>query len=319
MKKIFYNETSLRIISVLIAILMWMYVVGIRNPTVEINFRAIPIQITNQTELEKKGLEVVNTSAKTADVKIKGRRSDAAKITTDNITVEVDGSQITKPGTYVLSTETSVSGSNITVSDVTVKSVEVMIDYMVSSEKPVVVTTTGTVRSGFITMDPISSVSSVTVNGPQQIVESIDHIALEVDIDNAADNVTQVCPVTLIDKNGSEISFNYLTLSTREISVEVPVYKTKQVPITPLYSQEFDMQVNQTTVTVSPGYAMIYGDADVIDAIETVETQIIDVNTFLQQEETTIMTELVLPENVYLTEPVTQVEIKITQTIENAA
>ena len=85
MRKLFHNDTSIRVISVLISILLWMYVVGVNNPTVSVVLKGIPVQITNNENFDTSGLKVISVSHKTVDVKIERRHSEVSKVSAADV------------------------------------------------------------------------------------------------------------------------------------------------------------------------------------------------------------------------------------------
>ena len=102
MRKLLRNDTSIRVISVLISILLWMYVVGVNNPTVTLVMKAVPVRTINNAEFDASGLKIISNSVKSLDVKIEGRHSEVSKISANDILAQIDVSKITSPGNYEL-------------------------------------------------------------------------------------------------------------------------------------------------------------------------------------------------------------------------
>ena len=53
MKDFFLKDSVLKIISLIIAILLWIYIIAVVDPAVTITVRDIPIRYTNQNVLKK--------------------------------------------------------------------------------------------------------------------------------------------------------------------------------------------------------------------------------------------------------------------------
>ena len=71
MKKLLASDGALKIISVLIAIGIWVYIALVMNPAIEVTVRDLPIQFIGGESLNSRGLAVISESATTVNVKIK--------------------------------------------------------------------------------------------------------------------------------------------------------------------------------------------------------------------------------------------------------
>lgn len=59
MKKAFVNDNVLKGISVVVAIVIWLYIIIVLDPAVEVNVRDLPIQFVGEEQLNANGLSVV--------------------------------------------------------------------------------------------------------------------------------------------------------------------------------------------------------------------------------------------------------------------
>ena len=74
MKKWIEDNGRLRILSIVIAVFIWILIVFVVDPAVEISVRDIPIQFEGMDVLKQKGLSVVNEEATTINLKVQGSR-----------------------------------------------------------------------------------------------------------------------------------------------------------------------------------------------------------------------------------------------------
>ena len=63
MKKIFESDSFLKIASVAIAVLLWLYIIVVLDPAVEVEVRELPIQFVGQEQVVESGFSVVSESA----------------------------------------------------------------------------------------------------------------------------------------------------------------------------------------------------------------------------------------------------------------
>lgn len=78
------------ILSLLIAIGLWMYVMGTVDPTVTTTVRNIPVEKVNEQVLKDLGMKATLESPDTVDIVIKGARSNVNEAKKSDITATVD-------------------------------------------------------------------------------------------------------------------------------------------------------------------------------------------------------------------------------------
>ena len=84
------NKTFLKIISFLIAVALWIYVMGEVNPDTEASIQDVEITFTNTDSLAGDGLAVVQNKTVTVDITIQGRRAEVNETKRNGVTATVD-------------------------------------------------------------------------------------------------------------------------------------------------------------------------------------------------------------------------------------
>lgn len=84
------NRTFRLILSLVIAIALWLYVVGNVNPEITATVHSIPVEMTNEDVLEDMDLEASLTEPETVDIVIRGSRSDVNEAKKSEIRALVD-------------------------------------------------------------------------------------------------------------------------------------------------------------------------------------------------------------------------------------
>ena len=82
------------IISIVVAIFIWGYVVGVVDPTTQERISHVPITYVNTEVLAESGLEVYEPEKPTVTITIKGNRSDVKKVDASKILVTADVSNL---------------------------------------------------------------------------------------------------------------------------------------------------------------------------------------------------------------------------------
>ena len=93
------NNLSLKIISVVVAIILWLYAVSELNPETTKTFNDIPIEIINMNELNEKNLTLAENPEQSITVRIRGLANDIRKVNISNLKAVLDLSEIDWTGT----------------------------------------------------------------------------------------------------------------------------------------------------------------------------------------------------------------------------
>ena len=102
-EKIKKPDFLLRVLSVFLAVLMWLYVSYAENPEMEIWFHGVTLTYINSEGLRDKNLiQVSSSSPETISLKVRGSRKALLSLSAHDISATVDLSGIYAPSQYSL-------------------------------------------------------------------------------------------------------------------------------------------------------------------------------------------------------------------------
>ncbi len=139
------HDVWLRLLSLLLAFVLWIIVRDADNPVKQNTFRDIPVTITGEEELlASQGLSVIESTA-TVDVVVEGRNNEVTDPTLRRkITATVDVSSITDgAGEYNRPVQVAVSSADIDPVRANPVSVSVLVDKVTTVSVPVRIDVTG--------------------------------------------------------------------------------------------------------------------------------------------------------------------------------
>ena len=213
MKKKLANNLSLKIISVLIACVIWILVSGTIDPVrTNVRYSGIKVEVKNDGYIYDAGKSYqIADEYQTVTVYVTGKKSVVEGRT--DIAVEADLTQIvnmdTKPA-YVPVTLKSVSG--ISEEDVTIipKTIPVTIEDTATKEFLIIGMATGTPANGYVVGECSTDPEKIQIQGPESVVNKIKSVVATVEADGLSSDATKKAKITLIDQNGEPMSEEYL-------------------------------------------------------------------------------------------------------------
>jgi len=252
MKKRLTNNLFLKIVSVMIAILVWLLIANINDPVVTKTY-TIPVSIQNGAYIESISKTYrVEASEQVVTVILRGH-SSLVENRSHDIQAVADLTQIvdmnTKPYVMVPITVTckGLEAENITVIP---QNMKVVIEEVESQEFVVGVNTGGTspdsefwIGTGSLTANP----AKVTIMGPASLIQKIDSVVATVDVSYMKRDTVKECDLIVFDKNGDKLTenqMNYLrfkNMTEPTVEVQVGLWKVRT---------EVSLEVN---VSGSPG------------------------------------------------------------------
>ncbi len=231
------NKTVSMLLSLVIAFGLWVYVITEISPNSETTIDDIPLIAQGETILSERGLMVTKWSSTNVDLTLSGNRSDLNELNRSNITLKVDLSGISEPGTYKIDYTTSYPGNvadnavnrerqhpesiSITVERRATKSVQVQAEYLGETPKGYVS------RRGDILLDN----KTVIVTGPQSVVDQISKAVVTIDLTDRTESISQNYRYTLCNQEGEPVDSALITVNVEEVHVELTIHRIKQVEL----------------------------------------------------------------------------------------
>lgn len=223
MKKSLMNKSTLKILSLLIAILIWVVVKNVQDPMLVKIVTRIPVTIVNESYLAS-NLEVplLIEGQDTVNVKVKGRESVVKELTREDFTAIADMTQIISMETTPRMVPVKVTCEGLLDSNISVTpgNIQVDIEQQTSVEKTIAVNTGDTIPDknyevGVLKANP----EKVTISGPESVVNKIDRVVAMVDVSNRKESSIELdSELRIYDKNQDELSEKQLSyLDLKEI------------------------------------------------------------------------------------------------------
>ena len=97
------NKPLMIVLSVLISIVLWLYVVTVVSPESEATLYNIPVVLQGESALDERGLVLVSDDEYKINLQLYGNRKDLNKVNSGNVTIIADLTKIYDPGTHNLS------------------------------------------------------------------------------------------------------------------------------------------------------------------------------------------------------------------------
>ncbi len=312
MRNFFFKDSVLKVVSFVIAIVIWLYIIIVADPSVDMPVKDIQIRYVNQTALEERGLALISDPNATVELKIRGSRKKIANIDNKNVYATVDLANIGKTGTFSLPISISIPYEYDEIVSKKPYNADVVIDRVLEQERDIQVIATGDVANGYIAGKSQTSSKSVILSGPSTILGNIRGVAAYLDYDGRSAEIKEVEELYLIDSNNKKIEkdsdvYDMVSMNISSIEITCPVMKLKNVPIA--IDTEAFVNAESYKISVQPSNVSIYADGEVLETVSEIGTKKIDFGKLVSEGSLTV--ELDIPEGVSLRDGISEVTIKV--------
>ena len=235
--KFLQNDATLKILSLVLAIVAWFTVVMFISTERTVIIRDVPVNIDiENSALNTLGLNLVSDKTIVTDVKITGHSSEVGSVSVNDIVVNAILTGISEPGTYNVSVKASNSNSarNFNIVSASPETFSLKFDRTASKQVPIELEFSDIqVSEGYIMENIVVSPTTVVVTGPEKDILDVSKCVIRKEISGKL-NKSEVftSKLILLDKDGKEIDNSHLSLSVDEVDVTIPILKSKELPIT---------------------------------------------------------------------------------------
>ncbi len=264
------QNTRIKIISLLSAVVLWMYVMAVVDPQDTKLFENIPITITNINEINDLGLIVDPDEELVASVYVKGNLSELQKITANDISIY---GTVNHPIEGQNQLYLRASASDKVSTDFKSDTIVIKLEKSIEAEKKINVEVTGKYKDDVdtVTLDE----KRVMVSGPRSRVESVKYVqAIFVADNKPSETKSAQLELKALDADMREV--DHITLSFEKVSAQVSYLHKKEVKINVVFSNNESNLVQGKDYSITPSTIQIKGKSDDLDSIDSIDTDTIN-------------------------------------------
>ncbi len=300
--KAIINNAGLKILSLVLAVVLWLIVVNIDDPTISKNF-TVPVTIENAEYLTDMGeYYEVTDDTKNVVFSVSGKRSYIEKLTGSDFKAvanmeKIDIAEDLSTGTIPIEITALRYSSQLSVSKLP-RYLNVKLDDLANSQYMITPVTSGEPAESCIVGKLSVSPNLIKLSGPKSELSKVHHVEAVINVSDMSSDITGAVIPTLVDKDGNVIDSPNIKKSVDSVTVSAQILGTKEVGIvtgytgSPAEGYQFDslsispqtvkiqgtaLGLNQVTNITIPDYAV-----DITGASEKV-IQTIDVNAYLPE------------------------------------
>ena len=310
-KSIYLKNLGIKIVSVLLAMIIWMIIINIDDPYKTRTF-SVNVETINESALQSvnKVYEVIDGN--TANVKVRGKKSVVDKLEASDIKATADLSDLSAVNAVAIKPSLMVNVS----SEVTLECDQVLkvsLEDRASKQVKINVITEGNPQKGYSIGECIAKPNMIEVSGGESAINQIKTVNVYLNVSNVSDDFTKRLTPAAYDSDGNKITSSTLTFSYDTVKVSASVLEIKKVPVKVKIIGKPAEGYRYIETNCLPKEVEIAGRPRVLSNISAIliPVEISGMNSDSRKLEQDIMVSDYLPENVTVLDEYSTVSIKI--------
>lgn len=272
MERLLASDAAVRVLSVLVAVLIWLYVTAQGAPAVTQTLRDVPVQWVNAPP----GLAVTAVEPAEVTVVVRGSSRILAGMDATRLQATVnlrDAGPGRTPQVVHVRTPPGVQ-----LVQVNPPQVAVHLERLAEREVPVALEVTGRPAAGLRTGEARIEPPTVRARGAVRVVASVQRAVAGVDVEGAERTVEQRVPLYAVDAEGRPVLG--VTLVPDQVQVQVPVLRREPlhlVPVTVPLDGQPARGAEVVAVRAEPGFVVVRGTEEAVARLGAVRTRPVSV------------------------------------------
>lgn len=286
MAKIGSSKPWYIVISIFIAVVLWLYVTNVENPDVVVTIDRIPVTFVGETDvLAQRGLMVTEGGDATVDLRLQGKRNVLSQLDRKNIQIKVDLTQVTSVGGKDLAYEV-VFPENVMTGSVSILSrssyyIGLTIGKLAEKTVELRGEFDGSVADGFVADEFEFNPETVQISGEEDLVAQVSYALVTLSREDINQTVSDVMNYSLIGYNGEVIDSKEIRRSPDSVQATLPIVVVKEVPLEVTFIESPGSSARDITYTISPATISISGEQDDIAGVNSINVATIDLSKIL--------------------------------------
>ncbi len=312
MKNRILDHFGLKVLSLIIAIVIWVIVANVDDYTTTKQISGIEIEFINGDAITEKNKVYEVPEGTTIDIVVKGQRSIVEKLTNEDFKAVADLSKmsITNAVAVNVSAVSSRIDKELTIS-YTNNAVNIAVEDKLQKQLPITVRTSSEVADGYAIRNKTASPNLITVEGAESVVNTIEEVVVDVDVSGASESLSAYAAPIFLDKTGNEIDSSKFDYDVKEVEVSVEVLKTKELTVRVKTQGEPKSGYAVASIDYQPTGILVVGEAADLAKVDEVVIDDIDVTDRSKDLETPITLADYLPSGITLADDTQEVMVKV--------
>ncbi len=266
MKEKLTRNIGLKVLSVILAAILWLVITNVDDPISTEDFFNVPVEILNEDAIASLDQTYDIIEGDTIDFSVAARRKIADDLSVSDFKVTVDFAKLSDVNAVTINISCPRYGDDVTVTEGLYQVMRVNLEDLAEKNFKVTVKTSGDPAEGYYVGKKTAN-TIIKVSGPKSKIERIEEIVVDVDVSEVSGSFRTIEEPKAFDEEGEEIDASNLTFSETSVTINIGIYKTKSINLQITATGEPAEGYIMTNVAYEPQTIEVAGEDEALDNI----------------------------------------------------
>jgi YbbR domain-containing protein len=279
------RNTTPKIISLIFAIVFWVYVMDQVNPEIIKQFDDVPVEIVGIEQIVNEGLVMMSENDYSVDITVQGRRNDLLSFDENYLVVTADIRGYQK-GLNNVPIERRVLFEGVSIMEISKADIKVELDKIISIPKPIEILTTGSLPNGYQISTLEKDRLEIVVEGPETLVNKVTEMFGEINVSDMTEDFDTEIFLIPVDFEGNQVMG--VEPQENNVNCDIGIDRLRTLNIVPQVSGEVQEGYQLVDILLIPKGVMVKGDSIIVNNTGDISTLPIDLTNITERTEVEI-------------------------------
>lgn len=266
------SDILLKIVSVVLAFSLWIYIINVENPIKTMRVYNVPVRLENTENIREQNLALLPNQEIMVTLTVRGPASEVYRSVASNFRVVANLEDLPlRAGINEVPIEITSYPQDLNITPSSNVKAVIYLDNYLEMDVPIVSQFDATPEMGYYVAGTSFNPASVTVRGPAQYVNQVKALAARGQRANLRENHREI--LALVAVNEEDQVVNHVSFSPVYVEMNIEVFATKSVPIVVQTEGELPEGYELIQTSVAPSTILIAGPSGILSQVNEIRTE----------------------------------------------
>jgi YbbR domain-containing protein len=262
--KVFHN-TSLKVFSIIFALVFWIYVMDQVNPVITRTFGNVKVDLLNASTVEDNELVIKNNQEFFVDVTVEGRRDEVLQFNSSDLSLTADLMGY-RSGINTIPINVKSNNNDVKIINQSLEEIKIEFENYIERSKPINLTYEGKLPENYVLETSRLAFKEAFVRGAASKVNSVETLAASYNIEGLKNSISEDITIAPVDSNGDIVQG--VSLGKKYVTLSLTIAKEKQVPVVVEFDDQTSDDYHVRSYDYTPKTLKIKGEESLVDAVK---------------------------------------------------
>jgi YbbR domain-containing protein len=269
MKEKLTKNIGLKILSVILAAILWLVIMNVDDPEETKEFTNVKVQVVNPEAITSLGKQYVITEGEFIDFTVSARRTIKDRLRISDFVITADFSELSITQAVPINITCPKYGDDVTIVDGKNENMKISLEDVITEQFKVTIVQKGEAAMNYHVGEKSATPNMIEVTGPRAKIDRIAEVVVDVNVTGMFVMDSVSAKPKALGKDGKEIDSDNLTFSAELVDVTIKIYQKKKISLIVNTSGDPASGYGKKKIEFKPDEIEIAGEEEVLKKVNS--------------------------------------------------